>query len=31
MGRISKKHGLPKYYIGDTHGFGDDVICQNQE
>lgn len=26
-----KKHGLPKYYVGDTHGFGDDVTCQNQE
>lgn len=19
------------YYVGDTHGFGDDVTCQNQE
>lgn len=26
-----KKHGLPKYYVGDTPGFGDDVTCQNQE
>lgn len=26
-----KKHGLPKYYVGDTHCFGDDVTCQNQE
>lgn len=26
-----KKHGLPKYYVGDTPGFGDDITCKNQE
>lgn len=26
-----EEYRLPKYYVGDTHGFGDDVTCQNQE